>query len=707
MQKRILYILFLLCGFSMQAQDSIPLITIHGNPTSVEIRPGVQVWRDSTGQMDLNAVEEAQLNFIPLDSLEMPLPIHEHLWARLALFNASPDTLSFVLITGQTDITTVYTLHKTKIDTALTGNYVPPTERSIQRGETHAVGIRLFPGDTTRIFIHMEERVVRGPLLKPTLESQTAYYYRFYANNFNSGLFLFFFLGAVLMIMLYNLVVFFSSRETLYGYYALYLFSLAMTIHFEPVVRMLPELGFTNPWGNGVAALIFLNGNSIFYLLFGREFVNLKDRFPFWHKVFLGLISIRIILILGGLIVEFMTDISTDLGSYTVGLFGIEGLVLLPFLFLLLRNGQITDRYFVAGSILVFGFGFFSIFLSNMLDLPYDNTFIVTGALLLEILVFSLGLGYRMRLRQKEKLEAEQALNSELSKVNSAFGRFVPHEFLKSLGHTSVLDVQLGDQVEKEVSVLFADIRGYTTLAENMSPAENFKFLNAYLGRVGPVIQRHGGFVNQYYGDGVMALFIHEDHQQQALEAGEEIQEVLIAYNAERTAKGRGSIRMGIGIHTGPLMMGIIGDTLRMEAGVVSDTVNTAARMEGLTKHFGTHIILSETVFKSLGPVEQEKLRYLGRVLVKGRRQPTDIYASTVGFEPDIRQRLSATAEMFKSALTAYHAADFAGSLALLDQVLEQHPSDTAAQYYHQCAERYLLEGKPEGWQGVEMMMQK
>ncbi|MEO1449634.1 MAG: adenylate/guanylate cyclase domain-containing protein, partial [Bacteroidota bacterium] len=206
---------------------------------------------------------------------------------------------------------------------------------------------------------------------------------------------------------------------------------------------------------------------------------------------------------------------------------------------------------------------------------------------------------------------------------------------------------------------------------------------------------------------GVMALFIKEGHQQQALQAAEGIQEILTTYNTEREAKGRALIRMGIGIHTGPLMMGIIGDTLRMEAGVVSDTVNTAARMEGLTKYFGTHIVLSETVFQGLTELQQKPLRYLGQVLVKGRRKPTHIYASLAGFGQDMLQRYEQTHADFVRALQAYHQGKFAESLHLLDKILDVHPTDKAARYYHTCAKHYLTEGPPEDWQGVETMLGK
>jgi class 3 adenylate cyclase len=107
----------------------------------------------------------------------------------------------------------------------------------------------------------------------------------------------------------------------------------------------------------------------------------------------------------------------------------------------------------------------------------------------------------------KNELLARIKTHIELSKINVAYGRFVPHEFLRFLGHKSIVDVHLGDQVQKEMSILFADIRNFTTLSEGMSPKENFDFLNSYLKRVGPVIRNHNGFIDKYIGDAVMALF--------------------------------------------------------------------------------------------------------------------------------------------------------------------------------------------------------
>ena len=126
----------------------------------------------------------------------------------------------------------------------------------------------------------------------------------------------------------------------------------------------------------------------------------------------------------------------------------------------------------------------------------------------------------------------------------------------------------------------------------------DFKFINAFLGRVGPVIERHGGFINQYLGDGIMALFI-KDHEA-CLQAAIEMQQAIQQYNKKRQAKGRLPIKVGIGLNTGQLMLGIIGDPKRYDSSVISDAVNTASRMEGLTKFFGTSIILSEATLSEL-----------------------------------------------------------------------------------------------------------
>ena len=161
----------------------------------------------------------------------------------------------------------------------------------------------------------------------------------------------------------------------------------------------------------------------------------------------------------------------------------------------------------------------------------------------------------------KNELLSRIKTHLNLNGIHKATSKFVPSEFIKSVGRESITEVVLGDHVEKEVSVLFSDIRDYTQLAEGMTPQQNFKFVNSYVGKMGPLIQNNKGFVNQYLGDGIMALFPHK--AEHALRAAIDMQKGIQEYNTRRISEGKTPIAAGIGLHTGSLVMGIIGDVNR------------------------------------------------------------------------------------------------------------------------------------------------
>jgi CheY-like chemotaxis protein len=157
----------------------------------------------------------------------------------------------------------------------------------------------------------------------------------------------------------------------------------------------------------------------------------------------------------------------------------------------------------------------------------------------------------------KHELMARIKIHLQLCKINLAYARFVPHQFLQFLSKESILDVQLGDQVQKEMSILFSDIRSFTTLSESMTPEDNFKFINTYLSRMEPVIIQHNGFIDKYIGDAVMALF--GGGADEAVKAGIDMLYQLEEYNEHRKKKGHKPISIGIGINTGSLMLGSVG----------------------------------------------------------------------------------------------------------------------------------------------------
>lgn len=298
----------------------------------------------------------------------------------------------------------------------------------------------------------------------------------------------------------------------------------------------------------------------------------------------------------------------------------------------------------------------------------------------------------------KNEFLARLKTHLSLHRINKVTNRFVPAEFIRTLGKRTLTEIHLGDQVERKVTVLFTDIRNYTGLAEQMSPEENFKFVNAYAGRMGPIIDRHHGFINQYLGDGIMAIF--QESSDNALRAAIEMQREVQRYNEERLERGRQPIRVGMGMHKGPLIMGIIGDERRTDAATISDAVNAAARMEDLTKRLGAKILLSAETLTSLSDAEAYQLRYLGRVRVKGRQTPVEVYECFDSDPKEVQQLKQAWMDAFDEAVRLYTRQDFARAIVRLQEILEANSQDQVASNLLAESKQYLVHGVPEGWVG-------
>jgi len=217
--------------------------------------------------------------------------------------------------------------------------------------------------------------------------------------------------------------------------------------------------------------------------------------------------------------------------------------------------------------------------------------------------------------------------SAAMDKINTSLERFIPREVLGFLNKKSITEIGLGDFSEMRATVFFLDIRDFTSLSETMSPQQNFKFINSFLRLFGPIIRDHNGFVDKYLGDGMMALF--PGAADDALAAAVTMRQTLWEYNAGRERGGYLGIRFGIGIHTGPLMLGTIGENRRMDSTVISDTVNAASRLEGLTKKFQKEILVSGETVEALGleAAAAYQLDYLDEETVKGRSRPLKVYA--------------------------------------------------------------------------------
>lgn len=308
-------------------------------------------------------------------------------------------------------------------------------------------------------------------------------------------------------------------------------------------------------------------------------------------------------------------------------------------------------------------------------------------------------------LERKIAEERRQQALEKLRQTNQAYSRFVPMEFLELLHQTSITEIQLGDQVQMEMTILFADIRAFTTLSEAMTPQENFNFINSYLKRVSPIIREYGGFIDKYIGDAIMALF--PGQADEAVQAAIALQKAVCEYNKHRGKQGYQPIRVGVGLHTGKLMLGTIGESERMEGTVISDAVNLASRLEGLTKKYGANIVMSTGTLMKLHQSDSYGYRFLDWVQVKGKTEPVSVFEIFDGDSEAMIRLKEQTRSMFEDALLVYYDRDFAKASTLLHEVLAINPDDITARIYCERCEAYLTDGPPKGWLGVEALEEK
>ena len=185
-----------------------------------------------------------------------------------------------------------------------------------------------------------------------------------------------------------------------------------------------------------------------------------------------------------------------------------------------------------------------------------------------------------------------------------------------------------------------------------MTPEENFRFVKSYNERMGPIIRKHNGFINQYLGDAIMALF--PESAESTLAAAIEMQQNIDEFNALQKTNHLPLIKMGIGMHTGPLIMGITGDKDRLDATTISDAVNTASRIESLTKYYKVRILLSETTLQQIQHPENFHLRYLGKVQVKGKQSSIGIYECFSSDSEDQVNKKEKTLPAFNEGMRHY-----------------------------------------------------
>ena len=513
---------------------------------------------------------------------------------------------------------------------------------------------------------------------------------------------------------IYYLFIFLVSKGN-YLWLSLSLFQISFLSTTSAIGKILGvyEWLYASEFRLGSISLLFL-----FMLQFFRESLNLKINYPYLNKIFLASMAFYISMIL----LNFYSSLSwpsthfLDLNSYPPDMRG-PGVVkakylVTPFILLLLSSAFISFLLWKKGSsyakylCISFALPFLSVPISGIAYLYYDFSWVTwliinsaVGILFLGMFI-TLGFAVAQQLNDIKLLALQQQV-----KLTEAYQRFVPPQLLQSLGKKSIVDVSLGDQVNIKMSILFSDIRSFTSISESMTPKENFEFLNTYLSGMSPIIRDNNGYIDKFMGDGIMALF--KNSANDAVNAAIKMQKYIYQYNINAEANGKHIIKIGIGINTGQMMLGTLGETNRMEGSVISDSVNLASRLENLNKIYKTGIIISEETYKNLDN-KLFNVRLIDMVTVKGKRQSIKIFEVFDAEMKNIKHLKKQTSNDFNNAILAYQRQNFKIALNLLNKIFIINPDDKIVSIYIERCTKILKEGwNPNIWDGIQHFSDK
>ncbi|MDX1960540.1 MAG: 7TM diverse intracellular signaling domain-containing protein [Leptospiraceae bacterium] len=525
------------------------------------------------------------------------------IWVRFKVENKTEKKASYFLELDNPiiDFAHLYFLKSQKINEIILGDMVLFDHRKIQN-RNPIFEINFNGSEVNTFYMKFSSE---GNLILPLILWEPFYFYK---NDHETQILYGIYYGILIVMILYNLFLFLSVNDYAYLFYVVYLIGgLLVSMSFAGFTfeYLFPKFPVYANKSLLFGACLSISGA----IQFSMSFLKSKNYLPIFDKLLRILLIIFLSSIIGTIYLQYkvVARFLLPITLFSCIIMFIAGL--LSYL-----NGFKAARYYLLAWTFVL-LGIFTFVLKYLAIIP--NNFISSHGFeigsIFELILLSFALADRINILKKEKEESQKALIAKQEEsiatqkeLITSYARFVPEQLLTFLGKDIITKVGLGDSIQKDMTILFSDIRAFTSISETLSPSENFGFINSYLETMGPIIRKHNGFIDKYIGDAIMALFPQKPSD--AIDASIEMLEELHKLNVRRKAKGFIPISIGIGIHTGSQMLGIIGEKERMEGTVISDVVNTASRLEGLTKAYSTALLISEDVLK--GVEDKSKLSY-------------------------------------------------------------------------------------------------
>ena len=320
-------------------------------------------------------------------------------------------------------------------------------------------------------------------------------------------------------------------------------------------------------------------------------------------------------------------------------------------------------------------------------------SFVVPAAVL--VVNYAAITSFRMIFEEREK-----------RKIRRSFGAYVSPGVIRMIEKDPKALLRPGGEM-KELSIMFSDIRSFTTVSEDMSPDELVLLLNEYLGEMTEILFKWWGTLDKYIGDAIMAFwgspYPQEDHAYRACTCALDMSARLDELNQKWAEEGRKTINIGIGINTGPVNVGNMGSSRRLAWTVMGDHVNLASRLEGLTKKYRVRIVLSEFTY---GQIQKAYVtRELDRITVVGKSQPVAIYQLLDFLK--VRERYADLLARWEQALAAYKAQEWGKAADRFEDILAAYPGDGPSEALLERCKRFMIHPPAPDWDGVYVMETK
>ncbi len=567
--------------------------------------------------------------FQPYSSLPQQMnPAHRY-WAKYE-FNCK-ESGDYYFYFGKGEYITAYVLKGGKIIKKELGDFTPRSEADVKTRPRSAL-IPFKKGESAKVYVRFRNETQSPIGISLKIDNAASFQKKYMFERLGIQAL---FHGAIWMMILYNIFLWFVVGDRSYLLYALYLFILSLTFFLHDKIHYIVLTDMAEyPKVMYFVEIAAAQLSIIMYFLFMQKMVDTKKLVPLLHKISTWWIILKALAL--PFLIWYNTYRMPDDTILNV-LLGIDLVLLLLTCFLLLFKRDKVALYFALGSIVLAFCGLASILHWEGIWEWKGLEQMVQIGIISQIIIFSMGLGFKTRRnaslvfelqKQNEDLVSQlKGKVNEQEKTLRLFMRYVPEPVVaKALNKNA--DETIFDGELRYVTALFCDVRGFTSISEELKPRQVVAFLNDFYSVMTVVIKKYGGSVNQFIGDEIFAVFgaplSTSNNEQRAVLAALEMVEKIQYLNDKYQPEFRRPIHIGIGMNAGEVVAGNLGSEEKIGYSIIGDPVNTAKRIEGLTKGIPNSIVISEAIYKKIAPIVE--VIEMDEVSLKGKKNNLKTY---------------------------------------------------------------------------------